>query len=98
MINPISNLDSVPTQEFIACLLQGERLVFLHFLEARWSDTPFMKLEEQLIRLVDSLANVLDSLRSDKSPKWVAFSQLGNMFLQLRTVQMLPEHSVVAFM
>jgi hypothetical protein len=53
-------------------------------------------LEKQLIGFINSLTDILDSLRTNQLPKWITLSELGNMFLKSRTVQVLSPHSVIS--
>ncbi|MCU0553057.1 MAG: hypothetical protein MUC48_27320 [Leptolyngbya sp. Prado105] len=56
-----------------------------------------MMLEKQLVGFLDSLADILYCLRSDRLPECFTLSQLGNMRLKFCTIQMLSAHPVVPF-
>jgi hypothetical protein len=55
-------------------------------------------LEEQLVRLLNPLADVLYGLRTDRLPELIALAKFCNVSLKLGTVQMFFEHPVVPFM
>jgi hypothetical protein len=56
-----------------------------------------MMLKEQLVGFINSLTDILYCLRTYQLPKRVTLSELGNVFLKSRTVQVLPPHPVVPF-
>jgi hypothetical protein len=53
--------------------------------------------KEQLIGFFDALTNILHGLRTYQLPKWIAFSQFGNVTLKLSTTQVFIPHSIVSF-
>ncbi len=57
-----------------------------------------MMLKEQLIRFLNSLADILYCLRANKLPERITLSQLGNVFLKFCTIQVLTPHPVVPSM
>ena len=97
MIDTIPDFEPIATEEFIARLLESERLIPSHLLKTRRSDTFLMMLEEQLVGFLNSLTNVLNGLRTYLLPEGYTLSQLGDMRLKFRTVQVLAKHPVVPF-
>ena len=53
--------------------------------------------EKQLICLLNSLADVLHSLRADQLPERVTLAAFGNVSLKFGATQVLVPHPVVAF-
>jgi|SRR5579883_794139 len=82
----LADLDTIAAQKLIASLLQRERFVFFDLLEVGWSDALLMVLKEQLISLLNPLANVLHSLRADLLPELDSVPAFGNMSLKPCTV------------
>ncbi len=98
LVDSTPNFDTVATQEFIACLLQRERFIFSDFFKVGRPNSFFVVLEEQLVRLLNPLANVLYSLRTNRLPELITLANLGDMSLKFGAVQMLFEHPIVPFM
>ena len=98
MIDTIPDFDPIATEEFIASLLESERLVPSNLLKSRWPDSFLVVLEEQLVGFLNSLTDVLYSLRAYQLPERNTLSQFGNMRLKFCTVQMLLKHPIVALM
>lgn len=94
----IPNLHPIAAQKLVSTLFKGERFVLFDFLVSRWFNSFAVMLEEQLIRLLNALANILHRLRSDLLPEFVALPKFGNMSLKLGTTQVLAPHAVVPFM
>ncbi|MEG3866657.1 hypothetical protein QUA46_09920 [Microcoleus sp. MON2_D6] len=57
-----------------------------------------MMLKKQLVGFLDSLADILYSLRSNLLPERFTLSDFSNMTLKLAAIQMLAPHPVVPFM
>ena len=57
-----------------------------------------MMLKEQLVSLLNPLADILYRLRAHRLPEGIMLSQFGNMSLKFGTTQMLFEHPIVPFM
>jgi hypothetical protein len=55
-------------------------------------------LKEQLVSLLNPLADILHSLRAYRLPERITLSQFGDMSLKLGATQMLLEHPIVPFM
>jgi len=70
LINIALNTNSVFVEQLPPCLLEGERTISLHLLEAGRAGSNFTLevAKEQLIALVDALDNILNRLRTDKVP------------------------------
>lgn len=95
LIDSTANLDAVAAQELIACLLQRERFILSDLLKAGWSNSFFVVLKKQFVRLLNPLADVLHGLRANRLPELATLTKSCNMSLKLGTVQMLFEHPVV---
>jgi hypothetical protein len=98
LINPIANLDLISSQEFVPGLLECEGFVPSNFFEA-WRPNSFtVMLEEQMVRLLNSLTDILHCLRTHQLPEWVPFPELCDMSLKFGAVQVFTPHSVVPTM
>ncbi|MBT9158959.1 MAG: hypothetical protein DDT26_00208 [Dehalococcoidia bacterium] len=95
-IDPTTDLDAITFKELIACLLEGEGTIFLHFLKVGWPHAFLVILKEALIGSLNPLADVLHSLRSYLQPIGITLTTFGNMSLKFCTVQVLAIHAVVA--
>ncbi len=73
------------------------RFVLSGLLKVWQANAFFVVFEEQLIRFLNSLADILYGLRTHLQPPGVPFPKLGDVFLQSGTVQVLAPHSVVPF-
>jgi len=102
LVDHTLNADTVFVEQLPTRLLEGERRIFLHLLEA-WrvgSHLAFQVAKEQFVALVDPLNNVLNRLRANQIPVLVLrqFLELGDMGHQRIRVQSFARQLVVSAM
>ncbi len=102
LVDHTLNANSVFVEQLPPCLLEGERTISLHLLEAGRAGSNFTLevAKEQLVALVDALDNILNRLRTDKVPVAILrqLLKLGDVLHQRVRIQAPTRQLVVSAM